>query len=123
VKVGELPPSFRNSRPSENFWLTFRHPYEDWESHHSRKLCEAIQEGIADSGKLNQGVRIQVDSSAPTELRIGQTASVAISHGPQSAALHNRLASIRSGQLSSSIGSLNKVTVGRRIVELPRKSP
>jgi hypothetical protein len=26
-------------------------------------------------------VRIQVDSSAPTELRIGQTASVAISHG------------------------------------------
>jgi len=51
-------------------------------------------------------VRIQVDSSAPTELRIGQTASVAISHGPQSVALHNRLTSIRSGQLSSSIGSL-----------------
>jgi hypothetical protein len=51
-------------------------------------------------------VRIQVDSSAPTDLRIGQTASVAISHEPQSAALHNRLTSIRSGQLSSSIGSL-----------------
>jgi multidrug resistance efflux pump len=32
-------------------------------------------------------VRIQVDSSAPTELRIGQTVSVAISHGSQSAAL------------------------------------
>jgi multidrug resistance efflux pump len=29
-------------------------------------------------------VRIQVDSSAPTELRIGQTASVAISHGARS---------------------------------------
>jgi multidrug resistance efflux pump len=29
-------------------------------------------------------IRIQVDSSAPTELRIGQTASVAISHGARS---------------------------------------
>ena len=39
-------------------------------------------------------VRIQVDGSAPIELRIGQTVSVAISHRPQSAAFHNRLTSI-----------------------------
>ena len=44
-------------------------------------------------------VRIQVDGSAPIELRIGQTVSVAISHGPQSAAFHNRLTSIGFGRL------------------------
>jgi multidrug resistance efflux pump len=44
-------------------------------------------------------VRIQVDGSAPIELRIGQTVSVAISHGPQSPAFHNRLTSITFGRL------------------------
>jgi RND family efflux transporter MFP subunit len=39
-------------------------------------------------------VRIQVDGSAPIELRMGQTVSVAISHEPKAAALHNRLTSI-----------------------------
>ena len=44
-------------------------------------------------------VRIQVEGSAPIELRIGQTVSVAISHGPQSPAFHNRLTSITFGRL------------------------
>ncbi len=44
-------------------------------------------------------VRIQVDGSARIELRIGQTVSVAISHGPQSAAFLNRLTSIGFGRL------------------------
>jgi RND family efflux transporter MFP subunit len=50
-------------------------------------------------------VRIQVESSARTELRIGQTASVSISHVPHAPAIRDRLTSVQFGQLSSSIGS------------------
>jgi len=44
-------------------------------------------------------VRIQVDSSAQMELRIGQTVSVAISHGHQSTVFDKRLTSIGFGRL------------------------
>jgi hypothetical protein len=43
-------------------------------------------------------VRIQVDGSAPIELRVGQTVSLAISHGLQAAAFLNRLTSIGFGR-------------------------
>jgi hypothetical protein len=67
----------------------------DGSSGQSTALLPSVSPTI-DSVRLPQRfpVRIQVDGLAPVELRMGQTVSVAISHGPQAAAFLNRLTSI-----------------------------
>jgi hypothetical protein len=82
----------------------------DGSSGQSTALLPSVSPTI-DWVRIPQGfpVGIQVDSSTPIELRIGQTVSVAISHGPQAAAVHNRLTSIRFGRLPTHFRMLRNI--------------